>query len=222
MAEPIPEGAHMRNPRTNPFGRHILGIFNYRTQLNPPSRGKVTFLRALIPVSFWAGLTFGGYYLLKRFKTSFRYEGELQSAAVVGDRQGYYKGYREHTETMEATRDQLHYHAITPYDNRVAVRQEYVFGNAPAFTAPVTSFFHHHVRLRLLHEKHNSLNYRLDPAHNSHRYIKAKPKEEYDALRLKALFNLSAAAYHEGRAPNVFIPLETQIQLQEVAKSSIV
>lgn len=210
-----PAGAPYRNPRTNPFGKYVTGFFNFRTEFLPLARGTVPLSGYIGVIAFWGGLLGGSYYCLNKYNEYYRFKNELlfqqHQTDIVGGRAAL--NYPEDVK--------LHSEAIKPYHNHMAVRQEMVFGNNGVFKTNPYSYSDAQTRVRNAEDKIDSTIFHGGLAWNVHRYTKAKPLEDYDAIRLRALFNLATAAYHENRAPGLFLPLATQIKLDKTKEEVV-
>jgi hypothetical protein len=212
----IPNKPLFRNQRTNPFGKYVTGFFNYRTELLPLARGTTTIPQHVLVLGFWGGLLFGGKKLLDIYNEEHRFHNEMiykthQTAATGAN-------YRLKYYTADT---QPHSETIKPLHDHIAMRPDVIFGNNKVWGAISESASNVNTSVRARELQVDSLMMQGGYNWNSHRYTKAKPASDYDALRLRALYNLATAAYHENRAPGFFIPLSAQIKMEQIQKEKV-
>lgn len=208
----------MRNPRTNPFGKYISAFFNYRTELLPIDSFRFGWVRTASALSFWAFLTGGGYYTLNQYTETQHWNNEASYQAMAG---GATRNNPIHMPEYPADAPQ-HLEAITPMKNFISARPDMVFGPNKQWMAGDGVHTQYQTVARNLEDAIDSSFMQGGADFNVHRYVKAKPLEDYEAIRLKGLFNLAAAAYYEGRAPAFFQPLAHQAKIDQANRSSIV
>eukprot|EP00461_Guttulinopsis_vulgaris_P001750 UN01750 len=190
------------SPRTNPLGRNIQSFYNFRTMLEPADADNHKFGTKLIAWAFWAGLPLGTYWALNNYSEDTWYKNQLN-----------YQAHRTPCTRGSAkmfppeTVGQVCAEVIRPRNNVHLANQEYIF---PALTRPAHDGTAEnpnqlYALVRRAEEKAGSLAYGFGHSHNIHRYEIAKPMEDYNAIKIKANFNLAAATYYESRA-NIFFP----------------
>lgn len=207
-----------RNPRTNPFGKYVTGYFNFRTEMFPlaPQEETSSWMWKALPVwTFFGGLFFGSYYAYNNLTEAKLWQNEQMFLAQQSDSAKAVKTLN-YPEQAKA-----HTEPIPPYRNFITTRPDMAFGSNGVYAS--TNEVHPGVitNLRRHHDDANSLLFQFGHNWNSFRYTKAKPAEDYDAVRLKALFNLAAAAYHEGRRPSLHLPLAVQARVEAYSQQNV-
>lgn len=192
------------SPRTNPLGKYLQQWYNFRTRLSPPEHDTSTTAGRLTTVALWFGLPITAYILAVNTSDEWRYRAQKhwmssrQPKAQINEKFNY----------PEETKGQLHDESITSRQFYQVARHQYVF---PSLAKGQYGHYHAHtmVQTRRANDEQDSTWCPGGVSHNVHRYQIAKPIEDYNAVKIKATFNLAAAAYYESRANLYFPKLQT-------------
>ena len=183
--------------------------------LAPQEETSQWMTKALPVWAFFGSIFFGSYWAYGNLTEAKLWENEKMFFA---QQSGSDKAVKSLNYPEQA---KAHTEPIPAYRNFVTARPDMVFGGNGIY-APSEDLHPSTIsNLRRNHDDANSLLFQFGHNWNAFRYTKAQPAEDYDAIRLKALFNLAAAAYHEGRRPALHLPLAVQARVEAYSQQNV-
>ena len=96
----------------------------------------------------------------------------------------------------------------------MCIAPEVAFGHEFTFSPIEVTIKDANLKLIHLDEARGTAEYQIDPKYQLHRYMVAAPKEDYEAIKLKGLWRLAAAAYYQDRTPGYNIPLQKETEFK--------
>lgn len=190
---------------TNPWGRQLLGYYNNRTEWTPRKlqQPHISSLSKFAMLVGFFGVPIGYMYAVKNQTYRTRVDHEHHYSSVVLGHSGVYPTANVPENTP------VHVQTLTPYENHISLNSRSAFGYKTRFTPEEVTQGHANMWL-LEQRKENDPTYQFDSTYHLQNYMVAAPKEDYDAIKLKATWRLAAAAYYQDRAPGIYLPLDAE------------